>query len=235
MITIIKNSDNSSIKYPKIDKDDNISWVIIGREVDEDTIEKGVITIESLLDFEVDFKEFLAEKKKASSYYSAYPKTQYNNSGYSYAYNNGSNAMNTYSSDSRTCYFYEYSDLSKTAKIFLTVSEFVKWAREVGVTVTDYLIDIMKENPCNYITCYKNKNYIMVRSTYTELKKANEADVIRYNDAKSYNASQHSNLPVVCGAPNNPNAPINGPLARDFTNDDYPRDYNINDRWPYDD
>lgn len=230
MVTIIQSNNNgsdNSFKFPTIEKDIIDSWLVVGRYIIE---EKKVITIDTLLDFDADFKEFLVEKKKS---YSVYPRTQYNN-GYHYAYNNGSNVMKT-SSDNRTCYFYEHSDLTKTAKIFFTISEFVKWAKEVGVYVSDYITDIMKENPCNYITCYYGKNYIMVRSTYTDLKKAHEEDVSRQKASDSYRDS-HQNLPaVVCGAPSNPNTAINGPLARDFTNDGYPRDYDINGRWPYDD
>lgn len=121
-------------------------------------------------------------------------------------YNNGMyyNTQYNEEKDERTIYFYEFSNINNLPKIFHKVSEFLSWAEECKISVSDYQRSQLKKNPCTYCACYKTNPTLMIRSAYNDLKNALEPSV--------YGGSS-------CAS---------SVYARDYTNS-YPRDYDYYD------
>lgn len=100
--------------------------------------------------FKALFEKFITSSKAATSY------TSY--SGYS-----GSGSYHN-------IYFYEWGDMTRSAKRFETINGFIEFLNECNLTITEEQKDLLEKNSWCYATCAPHRNILMVSEKYLELK-----------------------------------------------------------------
>ena len=126
--------------------------------------------IESSLDTMTDFKEHLVEKKKSTTYSGSY--RQYS-------------PTRLPEDDNRTIYFYEFSNMNSSPKIFNKVSEFRSWSSKYNLWISEYSLSELRSHEKNYITCYPGGTTCTIAHDYNELKTRIE-NYTAYNSNYSY-------------------------------------------------
>lgn len=147
------------------------------------------ILVEKKLDLKVDFKEYLDSKKTSYNY------TGYN--GYNSQYRNPNCFDGVRFSrgmcppmDDRRILFYEFSDTQRLPRRFDKVSEFMKWAKECKLYVTDYTKEQLETHPVNYVSCYKGMTTVIVRDSWEALDKSLR-DNAKYQEFNSYDPKSY--------------------------------------------